>query len=875
MWCHPATRCRLTALFPRTAPGGGQSPAERALASREDDSSAGVRDTGAISDDERAEVRDEAARQRDAAWMPKRGSESRQATEVRNKARARDRAARRRDVAADRRDRIAEASESVDPSQDWSPESRALSKRAARARRAAAANRRGSAQDRLASAADRADAGSARRRSSADRVASHAERAHAGLDRDRSSADRSASAAARDTATLERVRGARWRAALEQAPIGVVELDLDGRVVSANQKMARLLGYPVERLEGTTFASYVHPDERDASLTRTLLLARGEGKEDGVLRRLITAAGADLWVEGSAVLIDGFASGIDRIISYIVDVTAEQRHRQELAETNARFAALVEHSADAILIIDSSDGMVRYASPGLSAIIGRPAASVVGTSIRSLYHPDDVARTATIIDGLIAELGKVISFDCRLLHADGQWRHVEITSTNRMGDPAVRGIISNLREVTDRVEAASRLAHQAMHDGLTDLPNRALLLDRLGMALARASRSRRPCAALYVDLDRFKQINDTLGHAAGDQLLQAVAQRLQRAIRPGDSVARLGGDEFVVVSENIDDPTTAFLLAERIGAVVAEPVDLGDRTVTVPCSVGIALSHNHSAEGLLQEADMALYRAKESGRNRWELYDHAMRTQAHRRLNIEEVIRTALDERRLAVHYQPIIDLASGVIVGSEALARIDQPSGTTVLPADFIPVAEDCGLILPLGEAVLDLACAQQARWQASGSSRAHVAVNVSAHQLSSNDFVAQVSAAVKGYGLGPNTLCVELTESTLIGVGSSIQARLHELKALGVTLALDDFGTGWSSLSYLRRFPIDIVKIDQSFVSGLGTSSDDTEMVRAVIDLARALGLSTVAEGVETDIQDRLLRQLGCDHAQGFLYGKPEAAQ
>jgi diguanylate cyclase (GGDEF)-like protein/PAS domain S-box-containing protein len=667
----------------------------------------------------------------------------------------------------------------------------------------------------------------------------------------------------------------RWRAVFDRAPIGLAEMGGDGSVIQANQALADLLEVSLDDLAGTYVTDFSHPDDRAAVESRRGALAVGEtGEAEVVLRHMVTGRGNDRWVISGASVIGHMEGLPERVLTYMVDNTAEQLTRQRLADANARFAALVEHSSDAILVIDPTDEVLRYASPGLSAIIGTDHAAAIGSSLRDLYHPDDLLKIDAVIAAQVAEPGNVSSFECRLRHADGRWRQVEVTSTNRIDDPAVGGVISNLRDVTDRVEGAQRLAHQAMHDTLTGLPNRDLLLDRLDQALARAARSGRACALLFIDLDRFKQVNDTLGHAAGDQVLTVVAERLQAAVRPGDSAARLGGDEFVVLAENIDDPLTAPTLAERIRTSITEPMAISERTVTVGCSVGIALSNRHAASALLQEADMALLRAKESGRNRWEIYDQAMRTQANHRLAVEDLVRAAVVGHHLMVHYQPIIDLRSGTTIGTEALARIRRPDGTLVNPGDFIPVAEDSGLIIPLGAAVLELACAQQARWQAAGSKRDHVAVNVSARQLSSDDFVAHVAKTLASHQLPPESLCIELTESTLIDIGSSAQSCLLELNALGVTLALDDFGTGWSSLAYLRLYPIDIVKIDRSFVSGLGTDNGDTELVRAVIDLGRALDLTTIAEGVETQTQDRRLRDLGCTQAQGFLYGRPQAA-
>ena len=667
---------------------------------------------------------------------------------------------------------------------------------------------------------------------------------------------------------------ARWRVAFESAPVGIAELDAEGRVIAANRAIGDILEIPADELVGKKITSYVHPDERGDGEQR-LAEVGGGGTIELVERHMVTTRGNHRWLHVQGMLVAGHQGPDRRVLAYMVDSTAEHLARERLAETSARFAALVERNADAIVVQGTIGGKVDYASPGLFAMLGLTAAAAVGSDFIHLVHPDDLAKVNERFSTLDAGMGTSVSFDGRLRHSDGSWRYVETTTTNLIDDPAVRGVISNLHDVTDRVEAAGRLAHQAMHDTLTDLPNRDLLLDRLDQALARAERSGRPCALLFIDLDRFKQVNDTMGHSAGDQVLKTVAGRLLQAIRPGDSAGRLGGDEFVVLAENIDEPATVIAIAERVRACIAEPVTVGDRAVTMSGSVGIALSDRHTPEALFQEADMALYRSKQSGRNRWDIYDAAMRAQAHRRQEIEDLVRTSLTNGSLTLYYEPIVDLSSGSVVGSEALARIRQADGAMANPGDFIAVAEDSGLIIPLGDAVLDLACAQQARWQAAGSSRDHVAVNVSARQLGSERFVSSVEGVLAAHGLRPENLCIEITEPTLIDVGSSTRGRIHELKDLGVSLALDDFGTGWSSLSYLRRSPFDVVKIDRSFVAGLGTDHGGTQLVKAVIDLAHALNLGTIAEGIETDAQDQLLRQMGCAKAQGHLYGRPVPAQ
>jgi diguanylate cyclase (GGDEF)-like protein/PAS domain S-box-containing protein len=667
---------------------------------------------------------------------------------------------------------------------------------------------------------------------------------------------------------------ATWRVAFEPAPVAIAELDLDGTIIRANHAMGDLLEVAAGRLEGTRIAAYCHSSERHDEEQRIRAIARGRAKEI-VQRHLVTAMGNDRWAAGLGSLVDARQGPPGRILSYLVDSTEAHLAHQRNTDAQARFAALVEHSSDAIVVEDAIEGRIVYASPGLLAVLGIKPEEAVGSSLWQLVSSDDLA-TADERRSRLAGRGTVVNFDCRARHVDGSWRHLEVTTTNLVDDPAVHGVVNNLHDVSDRVEATARLSHQAMHDSLTGLPNRALLLDRLDQALARAARSGRPCALLFLDLDDFKQINDTLGHNAGDKLLRAVAERLRDAVRPGDSVARFGGDEFVVLAENIDVPSAAVTIAKRARASIAQPVSIDKRVVRVNCSVGIALSDRHSADALLHDADMALYRSKESGGDRWEIYDQAMRAQAERRAQVEDLVRSAIDDggKLLALHYQPIIDLTTGATIGTEALTYIRRPEGMMVSPGEFIPIAEDSGLIVPLGAAVLDLACAQQARWCAVKASQDHVAVNISGRQLSGSELAGSITDALRAHSLRPDNLCIELTESSLIDTGPNVLARLCDLKAIGVKLALDDFGTGWSSLNHLRRFPIDIVKIDKSVVSGLGANAEDSELVKAVVDLARTLDLTTIAEGVETTTQDGLLREMGCAQAQGFLYGRPQTA-
>ena len=440
----------------------------------------------------------------------------------------------------------------------------------------------------------------------------------------------------------------------------------------------------------------------------------------------------------------------------------------------------------------------------------------------------------------------------------------------------VQAIANVLAEAIVRSSAESKVRHQALHDPLTGLPNRSLLIDRLNHWAARAGRDRSTAAVLFVDLDNFKVINDALGHEHGDRLLCSVADRLHRELRPSDTIARVGGDEFVVFCEDIPSEHHALAMVDRLVHALGEPFDLGGQAQHATASVGIALGDGSSdPEMLIRNADAAMYRAKERGRARYELFDDEMRQRSISWLETESELRRALENGELRNVYQPIVSPRSGEIVGFEALVRWHHPESGVISPADFIPVAEQSGLIVPLGRIVLELACAEAAVWNRDrvrdGRAPLRVAVNFSPRQLSHPKAVDTVLAVLADSGLAPELLCVEITESALVEDSAATLGTLNRLKELGVTLALDDFGTGYSSLTYVRRFPIDTLKIDRSFIDGIVGSSEDEAIVTAVLSMGRALGVHVVAEGVETEAQADRLRVLGCKLAQGYLFSRP----
>jgi diguanylate cyclase (GGDEF)-like protein len=428
----------------------------------------------------------------------------------------------------------------------------------------------------------------------------------------------------------------------------------------------------------------------------------------------------------------------------------------------------------------------------------------------------------------------------------------------------------------ERNRSEVRLAYQALHDPLTGLPNRALFLDRLAVALDRSQRTGSGLAVFFLDIDNYKAINDTLGHAAGDRVLEAMSERLRTMLRPMDTVARFGGDEFTFLFEELDSEREAMLIAERINHTVGFPIRLDDGEASITVSVGIAMARGHgaAAETVIREADAAMYRAKARGRARYELFDESLRQRGTERIEMEAALGGAIDRAELRVHYQPKVALnGTSRLVGFEALVRWEHPERGLIGPGEFIPLAEKTGLIIPIGEYVLDQALQELTRWQETKPDFT-LSVNLSARQLEDAGLATSLVRLLDASGNDPGSVCLEITESALMGDLDVARQVLHSLKATGITLAIDDYGTGHTSLSSLKRLPIDAIKIHESFVGDLGSDPEQASVVNAIVELAHALGFGTVAEGVETAVQLEQLRRAGCDGAQGFLFGRPAPA-
>jgi diguanylate cyclase (GGDEF)-like protein/PAS domain S-box-containing protein len=540
----------------------------------------------------------------------------------------------------------------------------------------------------------------------------------------------------------------------------------------------------------------------------------------------------------------------------------------------AHFRSLVTSSTDLVLVFRG--GRCTYVSQSVIKALGRPESELLEHGFDSLVHPEDRPLASSMQNS-----GEPAQQIVRVLNRFNEWRHVDAQATDLRHDRHVRGVVVNARDVSERVRLEEELTKQAFHDGLTGLANRALFRDRLDQTLARSVRSQESLAVLLVDLDGFKQVNDTLGHDTGDQLLQAVARRFDEVVRPSDTLARLGGDEFALLVDGAAEGQ-AEAVARRLLESMSAPLQLGDRELSVNASVGVVVhvgGHGESDE-LLRHADIAMYAAKDAGDGVYRVFQSSMAEEFGEQLELERELREGIGRGELTLHYQPEIDLNSRKVVGVEALVRWNSPRRGLVSPADFIPVAEASGLIMPLGELVLRTACRQAAEWRRQGMTPDPFVtwVNISGRQLSAGGVSGVVRQALDDAGLPANHLGLEVTETAIVPdgpAGERARAELQELHQQGVRIAIDDFGTGFSSLGQLRRFPIDVIKVDRSFVQGIEHDARDAAITANLVTLAHALGLIAIAEGIESGGQLASVRELGCDLAQGFLFARPVPAE
>ncbi len=550
---------------------------------------------------------------------------------------------------------------------------------------------------------------------------------------------------------------------------------------------------------------------------------------------------------------------------------------EDLRRSEGRFRSLVQNSSDLILAI-GADEQFSYVSPSVEGLLGRVVGPQSGLSLEEIVHPADLEKVETALAEARQERVPGRKLECRARHHDGGWRYLEVDLTNLLHDPYVGAVVITGRDVTERRELEDQLRHQALHDPLTGLANRALLRDRLEHALRSRRDGRSVLGLLSLDLDNFKTINDSYGHAVGDAVLLEVTRRIADCLRPADTFARLGGDEFSVLVEKVSSPVVVEAVAERIGEVLATPIHLPDSLeVTVGASIGLITSKytTADAEVILRDADIALYQAKAEGKGRFVEFEPILHQQAVQRMHVETGLRHALDREQMRLHYQPILSGGEHRIVGVEALLRWRDPDRSTVVPPyDFIEIAEATGLIVPIGRWVLYESCRQVSKWVRDYPTVAalRLSVNVSARQLQHAGLVEDVRGALEASGLDPEQLVLEVTESTIVRDVQQASLQLGALRRLGVRIAIDDFGTGHSSLAQLQHLPVDELKIDRSFMEQLTTGATGAAVAESVVKLGRALSLAVVVEGVETAEQVKLVESMSSDPMlQGFFFAEP----
>jgi diguanylate cyclase (GGDEF)-like protein/PAS domain S-box-containing protein len=563
------------------------------------------------------------------------------------------------------------------------------------------------------------------------------------------------------------------------------------------------------------------------------------------------------------------AASAAHLVAWRLTEDQYDRAEAEISRRERRFRTLIENSSDIVTVI-GVDGTIQYDSPSITPVLGYLPAERVGTSIFDYLFPEDFGDVGTTLANLLEQPdGATVELQLRIKHADGSPRWIEVRGTKLLDQPDIRGLVANFNDITDRKRLEEELNHQAFHDALTGLANRSLFLDRIEHALVARTRSDDSnVAVLYIDVDDFKTVNDGMGHAAGDAVLVAVAERLLQSVREADTCARLGGDEFGILLEGVAGPDAVCDIAAKVLEALALGFAVEGNLLALNASVGVVLARpGDDASTLVRNADLAMYRAKAAGKGRYEVFESAMYEAVIQRLALKSDLANAVARGEFVAHYQPIVDLGTGDIVGAEALARWEHPTRGLLAPIAFIELAEETGLIVEVGRAVLRQACADAVQWAGS------ISVNLSARQLQDPGVVDDVRDALHDADLDPSRLTLEITESVLVDDPDAARDRLLELKALGVEIALDDFGTGYSSLSYLKRFPVDRLKIDKSFVDALVGSgqSTDASLVGAITGIGELLHLAVTAEGIERPEQVTELLALGCRSGQGYYFAKP----
>jgi diguanylate cyclase (GGDEF)-like protein/PAS domain S-box-containing protein len=665
----------------------------------------------------------------------------------------------------------------------------------------------------------------------------------------------------------------RYRSLFDGVPIGLYRTTPEGRMLDANAALVETLGFPSREalFQQDVNALYLDPEVRH-EWQREL---EAEGAVRTFEAQLRRCDGRVIWARCSLHAVRDDEQRILRYEGALEDVTDRKQAEAALRASEERFRALVQNASDLIGILEEN-GSIRYESPSHQRVLGHRPEDFIGKMFVELVHPQDRPLVGNALRCLTEQPGEIVSLEYRRRHCDGDWRFVESTASNLLGHPAVAGIVLNSHDVTDRRQAEERLLYETLHDELTGLPNRVLFMDRLRQSMERSRREpERMTVVLFLDVDRFKIVNDSLGHLVGDELLIQIAGSLLSVLRPTDTIARMGGDEFAILLEGVREVAGAEEVAVRIHQRLTAPINLHGHEIFLSASIGIAIQtpEYERAEDLLRDADTAMYRAKSHGPAGHVVFNRGMHQFVMARLQLETDLRRAVERGQLVVYYQPVVDLRSGVVTSLEALMRWTHPRHGVIFPDEFLSVAEETGLIVQIGRYVLEEACRKvrelQLRYEEHRALK--LSVNLSNKQFFQADLFEQVRHALAESGLDPSCLGLEITEGVIIQHAESATTRFARLKSLGIQLSMDDFGKGYSSLNYLHRFPMDILKIDRSFVSRIEEGAGNLAILEAIVTLAHQLGMEVVAEGIQTAAQVRKIRALGCEYGQGFLFSKP----
>ena len=677
------------------------------------------------------------------------------------------------------------------------------------------------------------------------------------------------------TTSTQDLSEGRFRAIAEQSSDLMMIANRERVVQWANAAVERVLGYLPESLVGTNIFPLFHPDDVSALAETTRRLSEVPGMAGTVDVRMRAADGSWHWMETSArnLLDDPTVRGL--VVSFR-DVTDQRVAEAALRASEARYADLFEHARDAVFMADL-DARLLSVNLAVEQLTGYSRAELLEMNVFDLIAPEDQVRArASLGQRLAGGTNEVV--EVQLLAKDGSRVFVETDARVVTADDGSGLMAGIAHDTTERHVLEDRLHHQVLQDALTELPNRTLLHDRLDQALARRERDRSQVAVMLLDIDGFKSVNDSRGHAAGDELLIEIARRLRSVVRAGETVARLGGDEFALVVEGIGVRDEIVALAERVQSAFAEPFTLGETTQHMTASLGVAATCGGAESAdLLRDADTAMYRAKARARGGTEFFAPRLRTELLRRVALSTALETAVRDGELEVRYQPIVSITDGRILALEALVRWLHPMWGWVQPDEFIPLAEENGMIVALGRYVLGAVASQIAQWRREqpGTLPLGVFINASPQELSSPEFVPFVAETLRGHGLTNSDIAVELTERAFISqTNRTLTTNLAELTEIGVHIVLDDFGTGYSALASLQRFPLAALKIDRAFIQSIRTPDDQAPIASAIIGLGKSLGMMVIAEGVEDQVQLDYLQRLGCDAAQGFLLARPQQA-